>query len=723
MELVTGVERSGEKVIAVRIEESTPPTTRNTLRKAAAFNAHIAARNRRLYRITDPDAWHGQNQAESFLFPNYDEDSATPAINRVLLLDRGDWVPYFKDQPVKFNVMDRDSNGVQSLIVKRGDAVVEQIPLDGKGVISERLFSDCGDYTAHCVMSDGSPSQACEFAVCDLNLSVPDRPLPQNQPWKIEFAACNLNVIALRLMSPKPPYKRAILWPTEEDRKNGTVTVPADLLQTTGPVQVWLIGENRYGRLTRQQEVAIAEEKQSAEVDSNRKPPNVLFIAVDDLRPQLACYGHTQMVTPRLDALAASGARFAMANCMVPVCGASRASLMTGLRPKRNRFVGWNCWAERDAPTAVPLNTHLTQHGYYAVSLGKVFHHGPDHAAGWSEEPWRPNLPDRFCDCYVLPESLEAERRHRQGNEQSPRTRYRGPCTESADVPDEAYTDGKTAERAVADMRRLAANEQPFLLAVGFVRPHLPFIAPKRYWDLYDAKDIHLPENYGPPKNCPPDALNTWGELRAYSDIPHKGPLPDETALRLIHGYYACVSYIDAQVGKLLDELDHLKLADNTIVVLWGDHGWQLGEHGLWCKHTCFETSMHGVLLVRVPGMPKEVVCSQPVEFIDIYPSLCELAGLPLPGRLQGRSFVPLLRGESDAARQDAIGRYGRGETIRTPQYRYTEYLDAKNQVNARMLYNHQADPAETVNIVDNPALHDVIDQMSQRLKAARAAP
>ncbi len=258
VELVTAVERNGEAVTAVRIEESWPPTTRNTLRKASAFNAHIAARNRRLYRITDPDAWHGQNQAESFLFPNYDEDSATPAINRVLLLDRGDWVPYFKEQPVKFNVMDRDSNGVQSLIVKRGDAVVEQIPLDGKGVI-ERLFSDCGDYTAHCVMSDGSPSQACEFAVCDLNLSVPDRPLPQNQSWKIEFAACNLNVIAVRLMSPKPPYKRAILWPTEEDRKNGTVTVPADLLQTTGPVQVWLIGENRYGRLTRQQNVTIAE--------------------------------------------------------------------------------------------------------------------------------------------------------------------------------------------------------------------------------------------------------------------------------------------------------------------------------------------------------------------------------------------------------------------------------------------------------------------------------
>ncbi len=258
VELVTAVERSGDRLTAVRVEESAPPTTRNTLRKASAFDSHLSSRNKQLYRITDFDAWHGQNKAESFLFPNYDEDSATPAVNRVLLLDRGDWVPYYQDQPVKFNVMDRDSKGVQSLIVKRGDAVVEQIALSGKGVI-ERLFAECGDYTAHCAMSDGSPSQACEFSVCELDFSLPDEAPTRNKPWEIKFTACNLNVIAVRLMCSKPPYNRCILWLTDEDRRNGAVTVPAALLHDAGRVRIWMVGENKYGRLTRQQEVVMAE--------------------------------------------------------------------------------------------------------------------------------------------------------------------------------------------------------------------------------------------------------------------------------------------------------------------------------------------------------------------------------------------------------------------------------------------------------------------------------
>lgn len=452
------------------------------------------------------------------------------------------------------------------------------------------------------------------------------------------------------------------------------------------------------------------------------KCPNVLFIAVDDLRPQLGCYGHEHMITPRLDALAASGTRFDVASCMVPVCGASRASLMAGLRPTRNRFVSWNCRADRDAPGAVPLHTHFTRNGYYAVSLGKVIHVPDDHAGGWSEEPWRPEGSVSYCDCYLLPESLEIERRHREAAPRGPNARHRGPAYEAADVPDEAYSDGITTARAIADLRRLAKEEQPFFLAVGFVRPHLPFLAPQRYWDLYDFEDIRLPANYHPPKDCPRAALHTWGELRAYAGIPQQGPLTGETARRLIHGYYACVSYVDAMVGRILDELERLDLDGNTIVVLWGDHGWQLGEHGLWCKHSCFETSMRAPLIVRAPGMPPGVECKAPVEFIDIYPSLCELAGLPSPEHLQGTSFVPLLRGAAagSEAREAAIGRYGRGETIRTPQYRYTEYLDNRGQPVARMLYDHQADPDETVNLAEHPANREVADRLSERLRAIR---
>ena len=258
VELVTTVERNGEGVTAVRVEDSWPPTTRNILRKTANFDSHISSRNRRLYRVTDFDAWHEHNKAESFLFPDYEEDSATPNINRVLLLDRGDWVPYYSDQPVKFNVMDRDSQGVQSLVIKRGDAIVEKINVDGKGVI-ERSLPDCGNYTAHCVMVDDSLSQACEFAVCDLDFTLPAQPPTRDKPWDVKFTARNLTVIAVRIMNPKPPYQRCIVWPTDQDRNSGKVTVPAGLVQEKGLVQIWLIGENRYGRLTRQQEIVIGE--------------------------------------------------------------------------------------------------------------------------------------------------------------------------------------------------------------------------------------------------------------------------------------------------------------------------------------------------------------------------------------------------------------------------------------------------------------------------------
>jgi len=258
VELVTGVERSGGSVTAVRVEDSYPPTTRDQLRDTAKFNSHISSRGRRLYRITDFAAWREQNKAELFRFPNYREDSATPVINRVLLLDRGDWVPYYSDQPVKFNVMDRDSRGVQSLVVQRGGAEVERIAVRGRGVI-ERLFSVCGDYTAHCVMDDGSPSQACEFSVCELSFRLPAESPNRNQAWEIKFTARNLDVIVAQLMCPASPYHRHNLWLTEQDRRNGKVTVPAGLVREAGPVTVWLTGENKHGRLTREQEVVIVE--------------------------------------------------------------------------------------------------------------------------------------------------------------------------------------------------------------------------------------------------------------------------------------------------------------------------------------------------------------------------------------------------------------------------------------------------------------------------------
>jgi arylsulfatase A-like enzyme len=272
------------------------------------------------------------------------------------------------------------------------------------------------------------------------------------------------------------------------------------------------------------------------------------------------------------------------------------------------------------------------------------------------------------------------------------------------------------AEKAISDLRRLAKMDKPFFLAVGFFKPHLPFVAPKKYWDLYEREEIQLPETYHRPKDAPDEAIHTWGELRAYAGVPQKGPLSDEMAKDLIHGYYACVSYTDANVGKLLDELERLGLSDKTIVVLWGDHGWNLGEHTLWCKHCCFETSMHAPLIVKAPGIEGSKKTSGLTEFIDIYPSLCELARLPLPEHHQGRSFVPLMKNPDQQWKATAIGRFRNGDTIRTDQYRFTEYTGAKGNFLARMLYDHDADPDEDVNVSEKGDNKQTVESLSNQL-------
>ncbi len=439
--------------------------------------------------------------------------------------------------------------------------------------------------------------------------------------------------------------------------------------------------------------------------------PNVLFIAVDDLRPQLGCYGRSFMHTPNIDRLARSGTMFRRAYCMVPTCGASRASLMTGLRPSRHRFVSYRTWAEKDAPGVTPLHTHFRNHGYHTVSLGKVLHHPEDHREGWSEDPWR---PDQRYLAYQNLDSVEQWKRHRKKHDG--KGRARGPAYEAAEVPDDAYPDGKLAKEAIERLGRIGDREEPFFLAVGFFRPHLPFMAPEKYWERYDHEEIHLPANYHPPRNVPNAAMHNFGELRAYAGIPHSGPVPTETARKMIHGYYAAVSYVDAQVGRVLDALERKGLREETLVVLWGDHGWQLGEHGLWCKHCTFETSMQAPLIVRAPGLDGGQQTRGLTEFIDIYPSLCELAGLPRPDHLQGRSFVPLLKDPTREWKAAAVGRFRNGDTVRTDRYRYSEYTRGSGEVVARMLYDHRTDPRENVNIAGRETRTEDVERLSSLL-------
>ena len=269
----------------------------------------------------------------------------------------------------------------------------------------------------------------------------------------------------------------------------------------------------------------------------------------------------------------------------------------------------------------------------------------------------------------------------------------------------------------MSDLKRLKEKDQPFFLAAGFLKPHLPFNAPKRFWDLYDRNQINMADNPFRPKDAPDNAMHNWGELRNYHGIPATGPLDDDFARTLVHGYYACVSYTDFLIGQLLNELNRLGLRENTIVILWGDHGWNLREHGMWCKHCNFETSLHSPLIVSAPGFRYNIQSSGLVEYVDIYPSLCELTGLPKPDHLQGSSFVPLMKEPNREWKRAVISRWQKGDSIRTQRYRYTEWTDDKGNVTARMLYDHKRDPMENINVAEQIEHRDRAQSMSGLLK------
>lgn len=442
-------------------------------------------------------------------------------------------------------------------------------------------------------------------------------------------------------------------------------------------------------------------------------PPNILFIAIDDLRPLLHCYGHADMVTPNIDRLADAGTRFARAYCQVPVCGASRASMFTGLRPRRDRFVDFATYIHDDAPGVTTLPEHLKDHGYHTCAFGKVFHHGDDSPHAWSQPHWSP--PDPFpgyrdpANVAFCKKAHEAAGGKRLGVK-------RGPAFECLDCPDDTYADGHTARRAAEELARLARGDQPFFLGAGFTRPHLPYYAPKRYWDLYDRDAIQPEPAWQRPPDFPEQALHDSPELRRnYTGIPD-GPIVGDDARQLIHGYRAAVSYLDANVGLLLDAIEQHQLADNTIVVFFVDHGMNLGEHGLWCKHCLFETSCHVPLIIRDPRLPATTV-NTVVENLGIYPTICELTGLATPDHIAGKTLAALMRDPTTQAPGSgrALTRYYAGESVRTDQYRYIEYREADRAV-ARLLFDHAIDPAEQHDLADDPAHAGTVDQLRNLL-------
>jgi iduronate 2-sulfatase len=448
------------------------------------------------------------------------------------------------------------------------------------------------------------------------------------------------------------------------------------------------------------------------------KRPNVLFIAVDDLRPQLGCYGHDHIHSPNIDRLASEGLLFERAYCQQAICMSSRASLLSGYRPDKGEI--FRCGPlYKHVPDALPLNQHFLNNGYEAVTMGKIYHHRSDEKKGWSNEGFHPEGRWEGRG-YLNPESIvhvrEYDAKHAGGKKQG-----LGPAYEWADVADNAYPDGITAEHAITELNRL--KDQPFFLAVGFQKPHLPFNAPKKYWDLHDEEKIDLAANPFVPQNAPEEAFTNWGELRAYYGMPQEGPMPDDLARKLIHGYYACVSYTDAMIGRVLDELDRLDLRKNTIVILWGDHGWKLGEHGMWCKHTNFELDTHAALILSAPGMKAAGLHTRNlVEFVDIYPTLCDLAGLGKPSHLEGLSMAPLLDNPGQPWKEAAYSQYPQGTlmgySVRTDRYRYTEWRRlGSTDIKARELYDHEKDPDENVNVAGVAENQTVVERHSTLLK------
>jgi len=470
---------------------------------------------------------------------------------------------------------------------------------------------------------------------------------------------------------------------------------------------------------------------------SEKRKLNVLFIAVDDLRPELGCYGVKGMKTPNIDALAASGTLFERAYCQQAVCSPSRTSLLTGLRPDTTRIYDLQTHFRLTIPDAVTLPEYFKQHGYHTQGLSKIFHGGLDDPQSWSVPHWQPKAPQyasqeirddiakRLKEAQSQSEDVTEKVLQRDPDTglalkvRRPAKRVLGPPWECADVPDNALNDGATADRAIEVLRQI--KDKPFFLAVGFLKPHLPFVAPKKYFDMYPLDKVDLADNPYPPKDCTEFSLAHWGELRGYQGMPKTGDMPDDQARELRRAYYAAASYTDAQIGRVIDELDRLGLRDNTVIVLWGDHGWQLGEHTEWCKHTNFEVATRSPLIISAPGMKGGVRTERFAEFVDIYPTLCDLCGLPMPEGLEGTSLKPLMANPTRPWKTAAFSQYPRGSvmghSIRTDRYRYTEWAEPGKQPVARELYDHKVDPEENVNAVNDPKYRAVVAELSRKLK------
>ncbi len=502
--------------------------------------------------------------------------------------------------------------------------------------------------------------------------------------------------------------------------------------------------------------------------------PNVLFIAIDDLRPELGCYGSDIVQSPNIDRLASEGRRFDRAYCQQAICSPSRASLMTGSRPDDIGVIENTAYFRDLNPDIITLPQHFITNGYEATSSGKIFHGKMDDAAlSWSRKPNKKGLKQpKLVGAYASPENQELFKKNREiafekYGELASKGLVHGPAFEAGDVEDDAYGDGFNTSVAIQTLDELVEGEKPWFLALGFYKPHLPFVAPKRYFDLYDPEKIKLAKLTNPPKDGAAIGLHASFELRTRANIPKEGPIDDDLARDLLHAYYACTSYVDAQIGRILAALDEKGVRDNTIIIVWGDHGWHLGDYGIWGKATNYEIATRVPLIIWTPYMISPGKSSNSlVELIDMYPTLCDLAKIAPPKHLAGKSLVPVLKDPNAVVKRFALSQFpspalrewaanplsaGMRETffgplieeveqgiitqqgdswdrdlfenhlmgyaLRTDRYRYVEWRDHRNAKAKPVfveLYDHKDDPKETVNVASQKP--GIVEALSEQL-------
>ncbi len=481
--------------------------------------------------------------------------------------------------------------------------------------------------------------------------------------------------------------------------------------------------------------LASASARECETEDTQR--PNILFIAVDDLRPSIGCYGDQHAVTPNIDKLASRGLVFNQAYCQVAVCNPSRASLMTGLRPDTLGVWTLPIHFREAKPDAVTLPQWLRKSGYVAVSHGKIFHNPTPDPQSWSE-------PIRQTQGVQQGYPSDWKQQVRQVQAKLPardwrKNNLRGPATAAPMIDDELLVDGARTSMTIEDLRRLGEGDNPFFLAMGFIRPHLAWVAPKKYWDLYDPSKLPVITDGKVTPNTPPYALSNSYELTHYVDqidFPKpwdKRRVTDENARRLMHGYYASVSYVDAQIGRIMDALDEEGLAGNTIVVLWSDHGWKLGEFNGWGKMSNYEIDTRVPLIISSPGMKSAGQSTDSLaELLDLFPTLCDLAGLETPDFVQGTSLVPVLSDPQATVNDAAFSQYHRnhegeqymGYAMRTATHRFVEWRNfATGEVTARELYDHRNDHTESENIADTASKELMESLTNQLLKSHPRRP